>query len=142
MCWLLLFVLRRAWQAEKEALRQRRLQQEAAAKEREAAAKAAAAAARAEEHRKRMEERKAKYVSARHNASGINCQPMQKSVLACTTMHAVASVQAVLRLPALRLGEPRLTSRLWQHMQDSLHDALYCHALCVCRKRSRPRRLS
>lgn len=57
-------MLHRAWQAEKEALKQRRLQQEAAAKEREAAAKAAAAAARAEEHRKRVEERKAKYVSA------------------------------------------------------------------------------
>jgi hypothetical protein len=53
----------RAWQAEKEALRQRRLQQEAAAKEREAAEKAAKAAARAEEHRKKVEERKAKYVS-------------------------------------------------------------------------------
>jgi hypothetical protein len=61
----------RAWQAEKEALRQRRLQQEAAAKEREAAAKAAAAAARAEEHKRRVEERKAKYVS-----SHISCQRM------------------------------------------------------------------
>lgn len=60
---LRLSMLYRAWQAEKEALKQRRLQQEAAAKEREAAAKAAAAAARADEHKKRVEERKAKYVS-------------------------------------------------------------------------------
>lgn len=65
MCCVLPACLPRAWQAEKEALRQRRLQQEAVAKEREAAAKAAAAAARAEEHKKRVEERKAKYVS--HN---------------------------------------------------------------------------
>lgn len=58
LCWIC-----RAWQAEKEALRQRRVQQEAAARDREAKAKAAAVAARAEEHRKRVEERKAKYVS-------------------------------------------------------------------------------
>lgn len=55
----------RAWLAEKEAMKQRRLAQEQARKEREAAAKAAAAAQRAEAHRKLMEERKAKYVGAR-----------------------------------------------------------------------------
>jgi hypothetical protein len=53
----------RAWQAEKEAMRERRLAQEAARKEREEAAKAAAAAARAETYHKLMLERKAKYVS-------------------------------------------------------------------------------
>eukprot|EP00775_Hariotina_reticulata_P010455 gene10455-10614_t len=52
---------RRAWQAEKQAMRERRLAQEAARKQREEAVKAAAAAARVETHRKLMEDRKAKY---------------------------------------------------------------------------------
>lgn len=61
----------RAWQAEKQVMRDRRLAQEAARKQREEAAKAAAAAARAESHRKLMEDRKAKYVSEGHAGGGM-----------------------------------------------------------------------
>jgi hypothetical protein len=77
----------RAWQAEKEALRQRRLQQEAAAAGREAAAKAAGAAARAEEHRKRVEERKARYVSL---------QSWQWALQESCMMHAACMQHAML----------------------------------------------
>lgn len=69
----------RAWQAEKQAMRERRLAQEAARNKREEAAKASAAAARAEAHHKLVEERKAKYVS---DANGCvsGCLERQQSV--------------------------------------------------------------
>ena len=54
---------RRAWLAEKEAMRQKRMAAEQARREREAAAIQAALEAKAKAHRKAVEDRKAKYVS-------------------------------------------------------------------------------